>query len=92
LRLWRLITADGAAVRRIGLTPQRRHRLALALRARRWAPCWRVYRVIAAGLFGEVLVPAGPAGRRMTCATKLFVWCALAMELMQGGYLDLLRA
>ena len=92
LRLWRLITGRRRGRPPDRLTPQRRHRLVLALRALDGRLAGESYRVIAAGLFGEVLVPAGPGWKTHDLRDKTIRLVRAGMELMQSGYLDLLRA
>jgi hypothetical protein len=91
LRLWRLITGRRRGRPPDRLTPQRRHRLALALRALDGRLAGESYRVIAAGLFGEVLVPAGPGWKTHDLRDRTIRLVRSGRELMQGGYLDLLR-
>jgi hypothetical protein len=73
------------------LTQQRRHRLGLALRALDGRLAGASYRVIAAGLFGDARVPPGPGWRTHDLRDRTIRLVRAGMELMQGGYLDLLR-
>ena len=91
LRLWRLVTS-----RRRGHLPdrptlQRRHRLGLALRALDARLAGASYRVIAAGLFSDARVPAGPGWKTHDLRDRTIRLVRAGMELMQGRYLDLLR-
>ena len=92
LRLWRLVSGRPHGRPPDRLTPQRRHRLGLALRALDARLVGEPYRVIAAGLFGDARVPAGPGWKTHDLRDKAIRLVRAGMELMQGGYLDLLRA
>jgi hypothetical protein len=91
LRLWRLITGRRPGRPPDRLTRQRRHRLALALRALDGRLAGESNRVIATGLFGDVRVPAGPGWKTHDLRDRTIRLVRSGMELMQGGYLDLLR-
>ena len=91
LRLWRLITRQLRGHPPYRLTQQRRYRLALALRALDGRLAGESYRAIAAGLFGDARVPAGPGWRTHDLRDRTIRLVRSGMELMQGGYLNLLR-
>ncbi len=91
LRLWRLVTRRRRGRPLDRLTRQRRHRLGLALRALDGRLAGESYRVIAAGLFGDARVPAGPGWKTHDLRDRTIRLVRSGMELMQGRYLDLLR-
>jgi len=90
-RLWRLIIGRPHGRPPDRLTRQRRHRLGLALRALDGRLAGESYRVIAAGLFGDARVPAGPGWRTHDLRDRAIRLVRAGIGLMQGGYLDLLR-
>jgi hypothetical protein len=92
LRLWRVL--NGCPGRRAPdrLTPQRRQRLALTLRALDARLGNEVYRVIAQGLFGAARAPEGGAWTTDDLHDRTRRMVRSGFELMQGGYLDLLRS
>jgi hypothetical protein len=91
LRLWRLLAGRRHRPPPDRLTPQRRRRLGLALRALDARLSGESYRVIAAGLFGDARIPAGPGWKTHDLRDRTIRLVRAGMELMQGGYLDLLR-
>jgi len=91
LRLWRLITARRPGRPPDRLTRQRHRRLALALRALDGRLAGESYRVLAAGLFGDARIPAGPGWKTHDLRDRTIRLVRSGMELMQDGYLDLLR-
>jgi hypothetical protein len=91
LRLWRLLAGRRHRRPQDRLTPQRRRRLGLALRALDARLAGEPYRVIAAGLFGDARLPAGPGWKTHDLRDRTIRLVHAGMELMQGGYLDLLR-
>jgi hypothetical protein len=90
LRLWRATTDRGHPQRHDHITPQRRRRLSLTLRALdgRLAGC--PYRIIAQALFGEIHIPAGPTWKTHEMRDRTIRLCRRGLELMRGGYLNLL--
>jgi hypothetical protein len=90
-RLWRLVTGRERGRPPNRLTRQRRHRLGLALRALDARLAGASYRVIAAGLFSDARVPAGPGWKTHDLRDRTIRLVRAGMELMQGGYLGLLR-
>jgi len=91
LRLWRLIIGRPRGSPPDRLTRQRRHRLVLTLRALDGRLAGESYRVIARGLFGDERVAAGPGWKTHDLRDRTIRLVRTGMELMQGGYLDLLR-
>jgi hypothetical protein len=91
LRLWRLVTGRPRGRPPDRLTRQRRHRLGLALRALDGRLAGESYRVIAAVLFGDARVLAGPGWKTHDLRDRIIRLVRAGMELMQGRYLDLLR-
>jgi hypothetical protein len=91
LRLWRLIVGRPRVRPPDRLTHQRHHRLGLALRALDGRLAGESYRVIAAGLFGDARTPAGPGWKTHDLRDRTIRLVRAGVELMQGGYLDLLR-
>lgn len=81
--------SDGR-VRPATLTPYRRHRLKLALRALDAALEGADYRSVAVGLFGA-RVPAGSAFRDDSFRAQTIRLVRYGLHLMNGGYLDLLK-
>jgi hypothetical protein len=76
---------------RLLLTQQRRHRLSLALGALDGRLAGQSYRVIATGLFGDTRIPASPGRQRHDLRDRTIRLVRGGLDLMQGGYLDLLR-
>jgi hypothetical protein len=91
VRLWRLAT--GQTLRRHPdlLTPQRRHRLILALRALDGHQAGESYRAIAQGLFGANRVPNGSGWKTHDLRDRTIRLVRYGSGLMRGGYLKLLR-
>ncbi len=91
LRLWRAATgrAHGRPPER--LTRQRRQRLGLTLRALDGRLADESYRVIAQSLFGRTRIPAGPGWKTHELRDRTIRLARAGIELMRGGYLDLLR-
>jgi hypothetical protein len=91
LRLWRAATgrAHGRPPER--LTRQRRQRLGLTLRALDGRLADETYRVIAQSLFGRARIPAGPGWKTHELRDRTIRLVRAGLDLMQGGYLDLLR-
>jgi hypothetical protein len=73
------------------LIQERRHRLSLALRALDGRLAGESYRVIAAGPFGDARIPAGAGCKTHDLRDRTIRLVRGGLELMQGGYLDLLR-
>lgn len=68
------------------LTPQRRKRLILGLRALDGRIVGASYRELAAGLFGADRVPLGPAWKTHDLRSRTMRLVADATALMRGGY------
>lgn len=68
------------------LTPQRRQRLILGLRALDGRAAGASYRALAAGLFGADRVPAGAAWKSHDLRSRTLRLVADATALMRGGY------
>ena len=90
-RLWRLVTSRRRRRPPDRLTRQRRRRLGLTLRALDGRLAGESYRVIAAGLFGDARVLAGPGWKTHDLRDRTIRLVRFGMALMQSGYLDLLR-
>jgi hypothetical protein len=89
-RLWRVLNRRSAGAALQELSPQRRQRLALALRALDGRIEGNSYRVIAEGLFGAKRIPErGWKTHDLRNRTIRLVQTGLA--LMRGGYRELLR-
>jgi hypothetical protein len=91
LHLWRAATGRSRDRPQDRLTPQQRRRLVLALRALDGRLAGNSYRVIAQGLFGETPNTTGPAWKTHDLRDRTIRFCRRGLELMRGGYLDLLR-
>jgi hypothetical protein len=91
LRLWRSATGRSCGQSQDRLTLQQRRRLVLALRALDGRLAGNSYRVIAQGLFGETPTTTGPAWKTHDLRDRTIRFCRRGLELMRGGYLDLLR-
>jgi hypothetical protein len=91
LRLWRVVLGRPHSRSQDRLTPQRRHRLRLTLRALDGRRAGESYRVIAQGLFGRTRIPAGAAWKTHELRDRTIRLARAGLELMRGGYLDLLR-
>jgi hypothetical protein len=90
-RLWRILNGHPSIQLRDRLTNQQRQRLTLTLRALDAKLENEVYRVIARGLFGE-RVPDGRAWKTHDLQSRTRRLVHAGIELMQGGYLGLLRS
>ena len=91
LRLWRAATGRPRGRPQGPLTLQQRQKLVLALRALDAHLTGNSYRVIAQGLFGETRITTGPAWKTHDLRDRTIRFCRRGLELMRGGYLDLLR-
>lgn len=91
LRLWRIVTGRPRVLPPDRLTRHRRHRLAFTLRALDARLADQTYRAIAQNLFGHARVPTGPAWKTHELRDRTIRLARAGKELMQGGYLDLLR-
>ena len=91
LRLWRFVIGRPRGRLPDRLTRLRRYRVVLMLRALDGHLAGEPYRVIAAGLFGDARLPAGPGWKTHDLRDRTIRLVRAGMELMQGGYLDLLR-
>jgi len=91
LRLWRAATGRHRGRPPQRLTRQRRHRLALTLRALDGRLADESYRVIAQSLFGRTHIPTGAGWKTHELRDRTIRLVRAGLELMQGGYLDLLR-
>jgi hypothetical protein len=91
LRLLRAMTGRARGRPPDDLTAQQRSRLGLALRGLdgRLAGC--SYRTIAEALFGQPRVPGGPDWKTHDLRDRTIRLCRRGIDLMRGGYLDLLR-
>jgi hypothetical protein len=85
-RLWQAL-AEQSVSASDGLTPSRRRRLVLALRALDGHLAGEAYRTIAQGLFGERRVPSGASWKTHDRTIRLV---RTGLHLMRGGYLELL--
>lgn len=92
LRLWRAATGRPCARTLDRLTRHRRHRLALTLRALDARLADQTYRAIAQSLFGRTPIPSGAAWKTHELRDRTIRLARTGMELMQGGYLSLLRS
>jgi hypothetical protein len=71
------------------ITPQRRRRLILGLRALDGRAAGASYRTLAAGLFGADRVPAGAAWKSHDLRSRTMRLVADATAIMRGGYRQL---
>jgi hypothetical protein len=85
LRLWRLVAGRRRSRPPDRPTRQRRHRLALMLRALDARLAGESYRIIAAGLFGEAHIPAGPGWKTHDLRDRTIRLVRSGTELMQGA-------
>lgn len=90
LRIWRATTGREPRQPRDRITPQRRRRLSLTLRALDGHLAGYSYRIIAQALFGETHIPTGPIWKTHDIRDRTIRLCRRGLELMRGGYLDLL--
>jgi hypothetical protein len=91
LRLWRVVTGRPRGRPPDRLTRQRRHRLGLTLRALDGRLAGESYRAIAQSLFGRSRIPAGAGWKTHELRDRTIRLARAGLELMRGGYLDLLR-
>jgi hypothetical protein len=91
LRLWHVATGRPRGRPPDRLTPQRRVRLGLTLRALDGRLADETYRVIAQVLFGSARIPAGAGWKTHELRDRTIRLARAGLALMQGGYLDLLR-
>jgi hypothetical protein len=91
IRLWRVATGRPRGRPPDRLTRQRRHRLGLTLRTLDGRLAGETYRVIAQTLFGRARVPTGPGWKTHELRDRTIRLARAGLELMQSGYLDLLR-
>ncbi|HEV2605625.1 MAG TPA: DUF2285 domain-containing protein [Microvirga sp.] len=84
LAFWQRLTGHGLPY--AGVTPQRRQRLVLGLRALDGRAAGASYRVLADGLFGRDRVPAGAAWKTHDLRSRTMRLVADATALMRGGY------
>ncbi len=91
LRLWRAATGRPRGQLADGLTMQQRSRLGLTLRGLDGRLAGYSYRVIAKALFGQIRVPNGPDWKTHDLRDRTIRLCRRGLELMRGGYLNLLR-
>jgi hypothetical protein len=89
-RVWHAITSRGHRQPQDHITPQRRCRLSLTLRALDGRLAGYSYRIIAQVLFGEPHIPTGPTWKTHDMRDRTIRLCRRGLELMRGGYLDLL--
>jgi hypothetical protein len=91
LRLWRAVAREPRRRPADRLTPQRRQRLILALRALDGRLVGASYRTMAEVLFGKSRVPMGSSWKTHDLRDRTIRLVRSGTKLMQGGYLDLLR-
>jgi hypothetical protein len=91
VRLWRLATGRALHPPPDPLTPQRRERLILALRALDGRQASESYRAIAQGLFGSNRVPNDSSWKTHDIRDRTRRLVHYGLRLMKGEYLDLLR-
>lgn len=89
-RLWRALNGRAAGPTFHELSPQRRQRLALALRALDARAEGNSYRVIAEGLFGARRIPER-AWKTHDLRNRTIRLVQSGIALMRGGYRELLR-
>jgi hypothetical protein len=90
VRLWRLATGQPSRRPPDLLTPQRRQRLILALRALDGHQAGESYRAIAQGLFGANRVPNGSGWKTHDLRDRTIRLVRYGLSLTKGGYLKLL--
>jgi hypothetical protein len=91
-RLWRLASGRPGRPSSDHLTQIQRRRLVLALRALDGHLAGATYREIARALFGTTRVPTGPSWKTHDLRDRTIRLVRMGISLMQGRYLDLLRA
>jgi hypothetical protein len=89
LRLWQAL-AEQSVSAADSLTPSRRRRLVLVLRALDARLAGEAYRTIAQGLFGERRVPSGASWKTHDLRDRTIRLVRTGLHLMRGGYLELL--
>jgi hypothetical protein len=89
-RLWRTLNGLAAGPSYHDLTPQRRKRLVMALRALDGRTEGNTYRTIAAVLFGEKSIPER-AWKTHDLRNRTIRLVQTGVALMRGGYRDLLH-
>ena len=89
-RLWRALNRRSAGPAFHELSPQRRQRLALALRALDGRIEGNSYRAIAEGLFGAKRIPER-AWKTHDLRNRTIRLVQTGFDLMRGGYRELLR-
>jgi hypothetical protein len=90
LRLWQSIGELSLDRASASLTPSRRRRLALLLRAVDAHLAHETYRAIAQGLFGERRLPPGSSWKTHDLRDRTIRLVRTGLQLMRGGYLKLL--
>jgi hypothetical protein len=90
-RLWRIVMGRPHSRPPERLTRQRRHRLSLTLRVLDGRLAGESYRAIAQSLFGRTRIPAGAGWKTHELRDRTIRLARVGLELMRGGYLDLLR-
>jgi len=90
LRLWQTIAKRSVGRSSDSLTPARRRRLTLVLRALDAYLAGESYRVIAQGLFGERRVPSDASWKTHDLRDRTIRLVRTGLDLMRGGYLKLL--
>jgi hypothetical protein len=91
LRLWRLLAGRRSTRPADRLTRPQRQQLLFALRALDGHLAGATYREIAEALFDEARVPAGPSWKTHDLRGRTIRLVRTGLQLMRGGYLDLLR-
>jgi hypothetical protein len=89
LRLWQAL-AERSVSSADSLTPSRRQRLVLVLRALDARLAGEAYRAIAHGLFGARRVPSGASWKTHDLRDRTIRLVRTGLHLMRGGYLELL--
>lgn len=84
LAFWREMMTGSPA--QPNITPQRRYRLILGLRALDGRAAGASYRTLATGLFGPERVPAGAAWKSHDLRSRTLRLVADATAIMRGGY------
>lgn len=84
LAFWRELTASHPS--QSSITPQRRRRLILGLRALDGRAAGASYRTLAAGLFGPERVPVGPAWKSHDLRSRTLRLVSDATAIMRGEY------
>jgi hypothetical protein len=90
LRLWQTIAKRSVGRSSDNLTPARRRRLTLVLRALDGYLAGETYRVIAQGLFGERRVPSDASWKTHDLRDRTIRLVRTGLHLMRDGYLKLL--